>query len=157
MIILGIDPGLGKTGWGVIEYVKRNNAVRYIASGVIYSDTALELGARLYQLSYNLEQVILAHTPSYVGLEEVFVNNNPLSSMKLCHARGALMAVISKHNLKQFEFAPNTVKKTIVGFGKATKEQVEHMVALIIPSSGKMKTKDESDALAIAYTCAVHM
>ncbi len=157
MRIIGIDPGLHKTGWGVIEYTRKNNSIKYIASGVIQTKPSNPLAQRVYTLFTALDDILTTYAPNAAGLEEIFINNNALSSIKLCHARGALLATLYKHKLDIAEFAPNKVKKTITGTGRADKNQISHMVALILPSAGKMKTSDESDALAIAYCAAMHL
>lgn len=157
MIIIGIDPGLNKTGWGVIEYHQRNNSIKYIDSGILQTKAADALPMRLHSLASALEKILQQYQPQHAGLEEVFINNNALSSMKLCHARGTLLSTLYKYTQNIAEFAPNKVKKTIVGTGRADKNQVKHMVSMILPNAGKMKSLDESDALAIAYCAAVHL
>lgn len=151
MIILGIDPAIAHIGWGCISVV--GSAIKYLGSGVFDTNSKDDLPIRLAQISRTIEEVIVAFEPDVAAMEEVFINKNPLSSLKLSHARGAIMAVIGKNNIPLHEFAPNRVKKTIVGAGHAEKEQVLHMVNLILPTA-KIKSFDEADALAVAYTCS---
>ncbi len=153
MIILGVDPAISHIGWGVISSV--GNQVKYIASGVIDTNPKDELHMRLAVISSAIEFIISEYKPDLVAMEEVFVNKNPLSSIKLSHARGAIMAMIGKASIKLEEFAPNRIKKTVVGAGKAEKEQVLHMVNILFPTA-KIKKLDESDAIAIAYTGSVY-
>jgi len=153
MIILGIDPAIAHIGWGVIFC--SSNSIKYIGSGVIDTDPADELHLRLALISQKIEEVIKTFKPDVAAMEEVFINKNALSSLKLSHARGAIMAVIGRANISLAEFAPNKVKKTLVGNGHAEKEQVVHMINLLLPTA-KITKFDEADALAVAYTCYAH-
>lgn len=153
MIILGIDPAISHIGWGVISSI--GNQVKYIASGVINTNPKDALENRLAVISREIEFIISSHNPDLVALEEVFINKNPLSSIKLSHARGAIMAMVGRASIKLEEFAPNRIKKTVVGAGKAQKEQVLHMVNILFPTA-KIQKLDESDAIAIAYTGSVY-
>ena len=151
MQILGIDPGINNTGWAIINY---NGRINYIASGTIKTDANLPLGTRLFKICNTLEDIISQYKPQIAGLEEVFVNKNFQSSLKLSHARGAIMLTIAKFMIPLNEFAPNLVKKTVTGVGRAEKTQVQHMINIII-SQAKFLNADEADALAIAYTCHI--
>lgn len=153
MIILGIDPALTKLGWAVIK--KNSNSFEYIASGTIKTDSKSLMHKRLAYISQRIEEVIGLYNPNIVGMEETFVNKSPRSSLILGYARGAIMSIIGRCNLPFYECTPNQVKKTIVGAGHAEKEQVLHMVRLLIKGSQNVKALDESDALAIAYTSGV--
>ncbi len=153
MIILGIDPAISHIGWGVIS--TQGNAIKYIASGVIDTDAKDTLPSRLALISRSVEKIIEIHRPELAGMEEVFINKNAFSSLKLSHARGAIMAVIGRYDIPLSEFAPNKVKKTLVGSGHAEKEQVVHMINLLLPTA-KIAKFDEADALAVAYTCSVY-
>jgi crossover junction endodeoxyribonuclease RuvC len=153
MIILGIDPAISHIGWGVIS--SSGNSIKYLGSGVIDTNAKDTLPTRLAIISRQIDEVIENFKPHCAAMEEVFINKNPLSSLKLSHARGAIMAVIGRHNLDLAEFAPNRVKKSLVGNGHAEKTQVLHMINLLLPTA-KIQKFDEADALAVAYTCLVY-
>lgn len=153
MIILGIDPAISHIGWGIINSI--GSQIKYIASGVIDTHAKNELPHRLAEISYKIESIINEFKPDIAAMEEVFINKNPLSSLKLSHARGAIMTIIGRSHIPLEEYAPNKVKKTLVGVGRAEKEQVLHMINIIMPTA-KIKKFDESDALAVAYTCSVY-
>jgi len=150
MKIIGIDPGLNNLGWAILEQNK-NGTISYIRSGRICPKTTDHITVRLANLQTQISEIITQNTPDMAAIEEVFVNINPSSSMVLSFARGAILASLGLHNIRTLEFAPNTIKKTIVGNGKADKEQVMKMLKLVIPSV-QFSSKDEADAIAIAYT-----
>ncbi len=154
MRILGIDPALSSLGWGIIEL--DSPRIKYVASGTVKTDTKLELHKRLAIISCAIEELIKLHQPNAISMEETFVNTNAISSLKLGYVRGAIMALIGKTDIPYFEYLPNKIKKTIVGVGHAEKEQVKHMVNIVISNCQKSITFDEADALAIAYTCLVN-
>jgi crossover junction endodeoxyribonuclease RuvC len=147
MIILGIDPALTKTGWGVI--FTNQNTISFIASGTIQSDATKPLCERLLYIYNQINQVISIYKPDEVAIEETFVNKNAVSSLKLGHARGALMVACAVNNLKIYEYASTAVKKTIVGVGRAEKNQIGAMIKYLLPKAN-FKNNDEADALAIA-------
>lgn len=153
MIILGLDPGLRFTGWGLIQVA--GNRLSYLASGRIVVPTTDELATRLSFLSKELENMIATHTPDEVAVEETFVNKNPSSTLKLGMARGVVMAMPARANLPVSEYSANSIKKSIVGNGHATKEQIQHMVKILLPKS-TFSNADEADALALAITHAHH-
>lgn len=148
MIILGIDPALSKTGWGVIE--TSGSSIFYVGSGTIITKPEEQLSVRLAQIHSEVERIIEKYNPISAAIEETFVNMNALSSLKLSHARGAIMAAVGKHNIPIAEFAPNKIKKTLVGAGKAEKNQIIYMINLLMPNA-KITKSDEADALAVAY------
>jgi crossover junction endodeoxyribonuclease RuvC len=152
MIILGIDPGINCTGWSVLN-IERGKA-SYVVSGVISTDAALPLGDRLARICQELNIILDRYSPQIAAMEEVFINKNPQSSLKLSHARGAIMATIALKQVPLREFAPNQVKKTVVGVGRAEKTQVQHMISMLV-SGAKFSKADEADAIAVAYTCSV--
>ncbi len=154
MIIIGIDPGLIKTGWGVIR--KINNEVKYIASGTIKTDVKLPISERLHNIFNNVDNLIKTYKPDQFAIEETFVNNNPLSSLKLGHARGVAILAASMNNLPVFEYSPNLIKKTVTGAGKAEKQQMVAMVKYIFPTVN-LKTEDEADSLCIAICHCNHI
>jgi crossover junction endodeoxyribonuclease RuvC len=151
--IIGIDPGLRRTGWGVIE----SDGVRlsYVASGVITSDSDNELAHRLLELKRGLSSVIAALKPAEAAIEETFVNDNPRATLKLGQARGIALLVPAEAGLRIAEYAPNQIKKTVTGVGHGEKRQVAMMVGLLLPKA-KPESPDEADALAIAICHAQH-
>ncbi len=153
MIILGIDPGLQKTGYGVIRSV--GNSLSFVACGVLKTTTADELPTRLAQLNTQLNEVIARYKPEDAAIEETFVNAGVQSALKLGQARGALLLTLSLAGLSVGEYAATQVKKSVVGAGRAEKEQVAHMVQLLLPGCGKHGL-DAMDALAIAICHAHH-
>lgn len=152
-IILGIDPGLQHTGWGIIA--SKDNSLIHIASGVIHTDPTLSLPERLRQLNHDLQQVLVEHTPAYAAIESTFVNKNGASTLKLGQARGALLLTLAQAALPIAEYAPNTVKQGLVGRGHAEKSQVAAMVNMLLSSCPTGLTNDATDALAIAI-CHAH-
>ncbi len=147
MITLGIDPALTQTGWGVISSLKGN--ISFVACGTIKTNSSDSLSERLNHLHKSISEVILQYKPDEVAIEETFVNKNALSSLKLGHARGVLMLSSAIAGLKVYEYSSTAVKKTVVGVGRAEKNQVGTMIKFILPKS-ICKTEDEADALAIA-------
>ena len=151
-IILGIDPGLQKTGWGVVQ--AQGNRVRYVGCGTIYTDPKQPLDVRLEALYVGLSEVITTYRPTTGGIEQTFVNKNPLSSLKLGHARGALMLTARMAQVPLHEYPANTVKKSVVGVGHAQKGQVMVMMKHLLPGA-VIPTEDAADALAVAI-CHMH-
>lgn len=152
-VILGIDPGLQRTGWGII--VSKQNQLSYIACGVIATLPALSMPQRLKQLHDGLEAVVAKHHPAEAAIEETFVSVNGASTLKLGQARGALMLTLSLADLPVFEYSATQVKKSVVGSGHADKRQIAMMVKTLLPLSQAGKA-DASDALAVAITHAHH-
>jgi len=153
MKILGIDPGLRNTGWGVIETY--GNRIIYAGDGVVKSDPSLSLAERLVQLHDGLLQVIEGFRPIEAAVEETFVNVNPASTLKLGQARGIALFVPSKFGLHVSEYSPNLIKKSLVGSGHASKEQVQMMINTLLPGCD-FQSADSADALAIAICHAHH-
>ncbi|MDP2697120.1 crossover junction endodeoxyribonuclease RuvC [Thalassospira sp.] len=151
--VLGIDPGLQRTGWGVIDL--RDNHMRHVANGVVTSTQTLSLAERLRQLHDGLMEVIKIWTPDEAAVEETFVNKNPVSTLKLGQARGVALLVPSLCGLSVTEYTPNAVKKTVVGAGHAAKQQVEMMVSTLLPGC-EIRGADAADALAVAICHAQH-
>jgi len=151
--IIGIDPGLQKTGWGLIK-VKDNN-ISYLASGFIATSPRLSMPKRLLQLHINLKEVMELYNPDEASIEETFVSVNSSSTLKLGQARGALLVTLANYKIPIYEYAPNLVKKSVTGAGKADKTQVSAMVKYLLPASN-VKQADEADALAIAICHANH-
>ena len=154
MIILGLDPGLGTTGWGVIA--AEGNRLSHIANGQISTDAKMPLGERLVMLDRALVDVLREHTPAAAAVEEVFLNVNPQSTLKLGQARGVILLAAAKSGVVVGEYAARLVKKAVVGTGGADKTQVHAMVARLLPGV-KISGSDAADALAVAITHAHHM
>jgi crossover junction endodeoxyribonuclease RuvC len=152
MRILGIDPGLQKTGWGIICY--QGARLGYVASGTIKTHSGNEMYQRLYDLDAGMREVIASWAPDMAAIEETFMNNNAASALKLGQARGVVMAAPARAGLAVAEYAPNLIKKAIVGTGHAGKEQMMMMVGTLLPMAGK-RGEDEADALAVAI-CHAH-
>ncbi|MBC7506530.1 MAG: crossover junction endodeoxyribonuclease RuvC [Sandarakinorhabdus sp.] len=151
MIVLGLDPGLAATGWGIIE--ASGNRLRHVAHGTVKTRPADPLAERLLALYAGLEAVIAAHDCGAAAVEEVFVNSNPQSTLKLGHARGVVMLAAARGDLPVTEYATRLVKKAIVGVGSADKVQVHAMVERLLPGT-KVSGPDAADALAVAIAHA---
>lgn len=151
--ILGIDPGLQRTGWGMIG--KDGTRLIHIASGVITSSSAMPLADRLATLYDGLAGVIVQYRPAEVAVEETFVNKNPAATLKLGQARGIALLAPARAGLQVAEYAPNLVKKSVVGAGHADKDQIAMMVKVLLPQSAA-KSADAADALALAICHAHH-
>ena len=150
--ILGIDPGLGITGYGVIE--KQGSQLRYIASGRVRSDVSLPLAGRLSAILEGLSQVIEGYHPAECAVEKVFVNVNPQSTLLLGQARGTAICAAVLHELPVSEYTALQIKQAVVGHGKAAKEQVQDMVKRLLRLAGSPGA-DAADALACAI-CHAH-
>ena len=153
MRVIGLDPGLQRTGWGVIE--AKGTHLRYIASGVVQSISDQALATRLETIFEGLRHVIAAHGPFEAAVEETVVNRNALSSLKLGHARGAVLLAASVSGLEVSEYGAKHVKRSVTGTGGATKDQVMHMVRMLLPGTGELGT-DAADALAVAICHSHH-
>ncbi len=153
MLIIGLDPGLGTTGWGVIA--KAGNRLTHIANGQIKTDPAAALAQRLVTLDRELTDVILRYTPDSGAVEEVFVNSNPQSTLKLGQARGVCLLALARAGLPVGEYATRLVKKAIVGNGNAEKAQVQAMLKVLLPGV-KLAGADAADALVVVIAHA-HM
>ncbi|MFN7037973.1 MAG: crossover junction endodeoxyribonuclease RuvC [Alphaproteobacteria bacterium] len=145
--ILGIDPGLTHTGWGVIKV--ENNKLIYVACGTISSSAKTNIEQRLGDIYTGINSAIKLYNPHECAIERTFVNNNPLSSLKLGHARGAAMLTVALASIPVTEYSPTEVKKAVTGVGGADKNQIDVMIKYLLPTA-KIKSKDEADALAIA-------
>lgn len=153
MRILGIDPGLQKTGWGIIE--SDGNALRFIACGLIKTNAAESLPERLKQIDGELSLVVTQWKPDGAAVEETFVNKNAASALKLGQARGVALVAPARHGVPVAEYAATLVKKSIVGSGHAAKEQMGMMIRVLLPACGT-PGEDEADALAVAICHAHH-
>ncbi|WP_106745874.1 crossover junction endodeoxyribonuclease RuvC [Yoonia maritima] len=153
MRVLGIDPGLRNMGWGVIEV--SGSRLSHIANGICHSVGA-DLGARLLSLHEQLTDVVHQWQPDAAAVEQTFVNKDGVGTLKLGQARGIAMLVPAQAGLAIGEYAPNAVKKAVVGVGHAEKHQIEHMVKLQLPGV-KIAGADSADALAIAICHSHHL
>ncbi|MBL9034657.1 MAG: crossover junction endodeoxyribonuclease RuvC [Rhodospirillaceae bacterium] len=154
MRLLGLDPGLQHTGWGVIE--ADGSRLSFVAAGTVNSDSKRPLAERLVQIHDGLRTVIDQWEPVEAAVEETFVNKNPTSTLKLGLARGVVLLTPALFNLKVAEYPANLIKKSVVGAGHAAKEQVQMMVRVLLPASGDADSADAADALAVAICHAHH-
>ena len=154
MIVLGLDPGLGTTGWGVIR--AEGNRLSHVANGRLKTVTADSLARRLAHLDTMLAALMADHAPQAAAVEEVFVNTNPQSTLKLGQARGVVLLAVARAGLEPGEYAARLVKKAVVGTGGAEKSQVHAMVARLLPGA-KIDGPDAADALAVAICHAHHL
>jgi len=151
MIILGLDPSLSCTGWGVVH--REGSRLTHIANGQIPTDAKAPMAQRLAALQQELAQVIVAHRPDRGAAEEVFLNKNPQSTLKLAQARGAVLAACGMAGITVSEHSARLVKKAVVGTGAADKVQVQAMLKVLLPGAVIAGT-DAADALAVAIADA---
>jgi len=151
--IIGIDPGLRRTGWGVIE----SDGVRlvYVSSGLVTSTNGEDLAYRLRELYEGICSVIASFKPMEAAVEETFVNENARATLKLGQARGMALLAPAMKGLRVAEYPPNLIKKSVVGAGHAEKHQIQAMIGFLLPKA-KFESADEADALAIAICHANH-
>lgn len=151
--ILGIDPGLRRTGWGVVTVT--GNALGFVAAGTIRASLDGEMAARLVTIHRGLVEVLSLHRPDEAAVEQTFVNRDASATLKLGQARGIALLAPAEVGLPVAEYAPNAIKKTIVGAGHAEKVQIRAMVRVLLPRAD-FDTDDAADALAIAICHAHH-
>jgi crossover junction endodeoxyribonuclease RuvC len=151
--ILGIDPGLRRTGWGVVTI--EGNRLSFVACGSLASDERAELAVRLLSIHDGLQRVVAEHAPDEAAVEATFVNKDATATLKLGQARGIAMLVPAIAGLRVAEYAPNLVKKTIVGAGHCEKAQIRMMIGVLLPKADPA-SDDAADALAIAVCHAHH-
>ena len=154
MIILGLDPSLSSTGWGLIR--ADGNRLAHIANGQLKTRPAESLPQRLTHLAAQLEAILADHHPNAAAAEEIFLNKNPQSTLKLAQARGVVLMVAARAGLEVGEYAARLVKKAVVGTGGAEKAQVHAMVQRLLPTA-QIAGPDAADALAVAITHAHHL
>lgn len=154
MIIVGLDPGLACTGWGLVA--AEGNRLSHIANGQVRTDAKAPLPDRLVRLDETLAEVLERHRPGAAAVEEVFLNENPQSSLKLGQARGVVLLAAARRGIAVGEYAARLVKKAVVGTGGADKAQVHAMVQRLLPGA-KIAGADAADALAVAITHAHHL
>ncbi|HEX9568902.1 MAG TPA: crossover junction endodeoxyribonuclease RuvC [Rhodospirillales bacterium] len=153
MRLIGFDPGLRTTGWGVIEVT--GNRLRHVADGIVITQSGLPLATRLVQLQDGLAAVIARYRPVEAAVEETFVNKNAASTLKLGQARAIALLVPANAGLSVAEYSPNLIKKSVVGSGHAAKQQVQMMVRVLLPGA-TVASPDAADALAVAICHAHH-
>lgn len=149
--VIGIDPGLRHTGWGIVDVA--GNRLSHVAHGVI-SATGADLAQRLHDLRQQLSAVFIQWSPASAAVEHTFVNKDAVGTLKLAHARAIALLVPAENGVPVAEYAPNAIKKAVVGVGHADKAQVAHMVAMLLPTA-KVTKADAVDALAAAI-CHAH-
>lgn len=147
MRVIGIDPGLRRTGWGIIQI--DGNKLTHIGNGVCKSTSSKDLAIRLLEIYSQLKEAIILHKPTCAAVENTFVSKDAAGTLKLGQARGVALLVPAEAGLRVYEYAPNKVKKTVVGVGHADKTQVEHMVKMQLPGA-IVCGSDAADALGIA-------
>jgi crossover junction endodeoxyribonuclease RuvC len=153
MRVLGIDPGLRNLGWGVIDV--SGTRIAHVANGIIHTETG-DLSQRLLALHAGLGAVFAAHAPDHAAVEHTFVNKDGVATLKLGQARGVALLVPAQAGVPVGEYAPNAVKKTVVGVGHAAKAQIDHMVRFYLPGV-QLAGPDAADALAVAICHAHHL
>jgi crossover junction endodeoxyribonuclease RuvC len=151
--IIGIDPGLRRTGWGVVDAL--GNSLRFVAAGTVASTDKAELARRLCELHDGLVAVLDAHRPDEAAVEATFVNRDAAATLKLGQARGVAMLVPARAGLSVGEYAPNAVKKAVIGVGHGDKGQIHMMVKVLLPKAS-FDSEHAADALAIAICHAHH-
>lgn len=151
--IIGLDPGLRRTGWGVVD--AEGSRLVHVACGTILPPETLPMAERLALLHQGLAAVIRQFSPQEAAVEETFVNMNPSSTLKLGQARGVVLLAPAQAGLPVAEYAPLLVKKTVVGAGRAEKQQIRMMIRVLLPAADP-KTEDAADALAVAITHVHH-
>lgn len=150
--IIGIDPGLRRTGWGVVE--SQGSSLRFVAAGTVRSDAVCDLASRLCQLHEGLAAALHEHMPMEAAVEQTFVNKDAAATLKLGQARGIAMLVPAQAGLPVAEYAPNAVKKAVIGVGHGDKKQIAMMLKILLPKA-VYDSEDAADALAIAI-CHAH-
>ena len=154
MRLIGLDPGLRLTGWGVID--AEPGRLVHVANGILKSHSKLALSERLNQIHQGLIEIMDLWHPDAAAVEETFGNQNPASTLKLGQARGAILVAAAGAGLTVAEYAPNRIKKSVVGVGHASKTQIRDMVGMLLPGC-EITGEDAADALAVAICHAHHM
>ena len=153
-LIIGFDPGLNNTGWGIIENL--SNSEKYVNHGLISTKKDSPIGQRLNMIYEGVSELISKYSPESIAVEKIFSNRNPQSTLKLGKARAIIFLVAARFKVEIFEYSPNTVKKNLVGYGHAEKQQMIEMIKRFFPD---LKTIDHNaaDALAVAICHSMHM
>jgi crossover junction endodeoxyribonuclease RuvC len=153
-IILGIDPGLRHTGWGIVA--QQGNHLTFVAAGCISPKADLPMALRLLTLAEGISDIVRAHAPSEAAIEETFVNKNARSALLLGQARGSAILALAQNGLHVTEYSATRIKQSITGHGHAEKTQIQAMIGILLPGAGKLAA-DAADALAVAITHAHHI
>ena len=151
-IVLGVDPGTAVTGYGVVS--ERGSALRAVDHGVIRTPSSDHLSDRLLNLSQAFDHLMNRFSPQAVAVESIFFNRNVRSALSVGHARGVILLGAARHGVPVFEYAPLEVKRSVTGYGRADKKQVQVMVANLLGLSSYPRPKDAADALAVAICCS---
>lgn len=151
--LIGIDPGLRHTGWGIIE--SQGNRLHFIAAGTIKSDSKTPLAERLHQLHQGLTTILGRYQPQEAAVEQIFVNKDAVATLKLGQARAIALLAPAQHQMPVYEYAPNQIKKSVIGVGHGEKAQIHMMVKILLPRA-QFDTSDAADALAIAICHSHH-
>ena len=151
--IIGLDPGLRKAGWGIVDSI--GNSLLHVADGVVAADPELPLADRLLFIHSELTRIIAAFKPGEAAIEETFVSKDARATLKLGQARGVAILAPAAAGIPLAEYAPNQIKKSVVGVGHADKAQIHHMVRVLLPKA-RPESPDAADALAIAICHAHH-
>jgi len=152
MIIMGIDPGTATTGFGVIEYKKKK--LSCIDYGIIQTPAGLDMGERLIQLNFDLDQLIKKYKPEMAAVESLFFFKNLKTAMPVSQARGVILLTLAKRKVPVIDFTPQQAKTSVTGYGKATKKQVQKMVKNLLNLDSIPRPDDAADAIALAICCA---
>lgn len=156
MRILGIDPGFGRVGWGIIEQVKGNDW-KPVAYGCIETNPKDVFADRLKMIRSAVLRVIATYKPTRLGIEELFFTKNVTTGIDVAQARGVIILSAAEAGLNIDEFTPNEVKQATAGYGKANKEQMQKIVAVLLKLKDPIKSDDAADALAVAITAGQHL
>ena len=151
--ILGIDPGFAITGYSIIDYI--GNKFKLITSGAVLTQAGESFPLRLLKLNNDLEQIIDTYKPDAISVEELFFNNNAKTAINVAQARGVILVVGCRKNVPTYEYTPLQIKQAVVGYGRANKMQIQHMVKMILNEENLPKLDDTTDSMAIAI-CHAH-
>lgn len=155
-VVLGIDPGLNNTGWGVVRILE--NSLSSLGAGIIHNSKTSNVGQKLFRIYSAVDELIKKYRPNSISLEITFVNSNPMSALNLGYSRGIVLTLAAQHDTPLFEYSPASVKKAVTGSGRADKEQVKYMTERLLKLDLHDIKHDTSDALAIAlchiFSCA---
>lgn len=154
MIVLGLDPGLANTGWGVIEY--KDNHYRYIAHGVVKTSSSLSNATRLHQIFTQIQDVLTSYAPSMAGIETLYFAKNRTSALDVAQARGVLLLLLEQRGIKISELTPNQIKQSVSGSGSASKDGVAKMVQILLGAKMGAMPDHCSDALAAAIAATMN-
>jgi crossover junction endodeoxyribonuclease RuvC len=155
VVILGIDPGMAITGYGVIESDKNNNKMKVLDYGVVTTPSDMETSQRLLHIFNSVEELIRQYSPDAIAYEELFFNKNVKTALIIGHARGAAVVAGARQGIDLYEYTPLQVKQAVAGYGRADKQQVQSMVKLLLNLREIPKPDDAADALAVAV-CHMH-